>query len=111
MRAAFPHGAAAFTGARRFSVAHATFHSGDRCPECQKGKVYRQKEAATLIRLVGQAPVEATVFEMERLRCNACQQILTAEEPETAGPDKYGVTVVAMIALLKYGTARSPPLS
>jgi rubredoxin len=77
------HGAAAFTGARRVSVAHATLHVGDRCPECQKGKVYRQKEAATLIRFVGQAPVEATVFEMERLRCNACQQVFTADEPET----------------------------
>ena len=98
------HGGAAFTGARRVSVAHATLHAGDRCPECLKGKVYRQKEAATLIRLVGHAPVEATVFEMERLRCNACQQVFTADEPETAGLDKYAVTVVAMIALLKYGT-------
>ena len=98
------HGAAAFTGARRVSVVHATLHAGDRCPECQKGKVYRQKDPATLIRFVGHAPVEATVFEMERLRCNACQQVFTADEPETAGPDKYAVTVVAMIALLKYGT-------
>ena len=98
------HGAAAFTGASRVCVAHATLHAGDRCPECLKGKVYRQKEAATLIRFVGHAPVEATVFEMERLRCNACQQVFTADEPETAGPEKYAVTVVAMIALLKYGT-------
>ncbi len=98
------HGATAFTGARRVASAHATLHAGDRCPECLKGKVYRQKEAATLIRFVGHAPVEATVFEMERLRCNACQQVFTADEPETAGPEKYAVTVVAMIALLKYGT-------
>ena len=98
------HGAAAFTGARRVSVAHASLHAGDRCPECQKGNVYRQKDPATLIRFVGHAPVEATVFEMERLRCNACQQVFTADEPETAGPEKYAVTVVAMIALLKYGT-------
>lgn len=27
-----------------------------------------------------------------------------ADEPETAGPDKYGETAVAMIALLQYGT-------
>jgi transposase len=98
------HAAAAFTGASRVCVAHATLHAGDRCPECLKGKVYRQKEPATLIRFVGHAPVEATVFEMERLRCNACQQVFTADEPETAGPEKYAVTVVAMIALLKYGT-------
>src|SRR5216684_2971204 len=98
------HGAAAFTGANRVSIAHATLHVGDRCPECRQGKVYRQKEAATLVRFVGQAPLQATVIEMERLRCNACQQVFTAEEPETAGADKYDETAVAMIALLKYGT-------
>jgi len=41
---------------------------------------------------------------MERLRCNACGEVFTADEPETAGPDKYDVTAVAMIALLKYST-------
>ena len=50
------------------------------------------------------APLEATVFEMERLRCNACGQIFTAEQPQAAGTDKYDATAVAMIALLKYGT-------
>jgi len=96
--------AAAFIGAQRVSIAHATLHSGDPCPECREGKVYRQKEPATLVRIVGRAPLEATVFEMERLRCNACGEVFTAEEPETAGPDKYDVTAVAMIALLKYST-------
>ena len=76
----------------RVAIAHATLHSGDPCPECRRGKVYRQKEPATLVRIVGQAPLEATVFEMERLRCNACGQIFTADEPEAAGPDKYDET-------------------
>ncbi len=98
------HGAAAFTGANLVSVAHATLHPGDRCPECREGKVYRQKEPATLVRFVGHAPLEATVFEMERLRCNACGEVFTADEPETAGAEKYEETAVAMIALLKYGT-------
>ncbi len=48
--------------------------------------------------------MEATVFEMERLRCNARGQVFAADEPETAGADKYEETAVAMIALLKYGT-------
>jgi transposase len=98
------HGAAAFTGANRISIAHATLHTGDRCPECRQGKVYRQKEPATLVRFLGQAPLEATVFEMERLRCNACGQVFTAAPRETASSDKYDETAVAMIALLKYGT-------
>jgi transposase len=98
------NGAAAFTGANKVAVAHATLHAGDKCPGCLEGKVYRQKEPATLVRFVGHAPLEATVIEMERLRCNACGEVFTADEPETAGADKYDETAVAMIALLKYGT-------
>jgi len=96
--------AAAFAGATRVTIPHGTLQSGNACPECGEGKVYRQKQPATLIRIVGQAPLKATIFEMERLRCNACGQVFTATEPETAGPDKYDATAVAMIALLKYGT-------
>jgi transposase len=98
------HSAAAFTGAAKITVTYATLKSGDTCPECLQGKVYQQKQPATRIRIIGRAPLEATVFEMERLRCNACGQIFTAEQPQAAGPDKYDATAVAMIALLKYGT-------
>jgi hypothetical protein len=41
---------------------------------------------------------------MERLRCNACLQMFTAEKPEGVGPDKFGITATAAIALLKYST-------
>jgi transposase len=98
------NGAAAFTGANRVTIAHGTLESGDACPDCREGRVYLQKEPATFIHIVGQAPLAATVFERERLRCNACGQMFTAEEPGNVGPDKYDVTAVAMIALLKYGT-------
>jgi transposase len=98
------NGASAFTGANRVAVAHATLQSGDPCPECKEGRVYRQKEPATLIRIVGQPPLEATVFEMERLRCNGCGEVFTAGEPLSAGPEKFDATAVVMIALLKYGT-------
>ena len=96
-------GADAFAGADKVAIAHPTLHSGDSCPGCSEGKVYRQKEPATLIRIVGQAPLKATVFEMERLRCNACGEVFTASSPESAGEEKFDVTAVAMIALLKYG--------
>jgi transposase len=96
--------ASAFTGAEKVSVQHAQLKPGDPCPECREGRVYRQKEPKTLIRIVGQAPLKATVFEMERLRCNACCQVFTAEEPAGVGAGKYDRTAVAMIALLKYGT-------
>jgi transposase len=98
------NGADAFTGANRVAIAHATLQSGDPCPGCREGKVYRQKEPATLIRIIGQAPLEATVFEMERLRCNACGEVFTANQPQSAGTEKFDATAVVMIALLKYGT-------
>ena len=63
-----------------------------------------EREPKTLIRIGGQAPLKATVFEMERLRCNACCQVFTAEEPAGVGAGKYDMTAMAMIALLKYGT-------
>lgn len=70
--------ATAFSGAAKVAIAHAMLHAGDLCPECRRGKVYRLKEPSTLVRFVGHAPLEATVFEMERLRCNACGQIFKA---------------------------------
>ena len=96
--------ASAFTGAEKVCVPHAQLKPGDPCPECREGRVYRQKEPKTLIRIVGQAPLAATVFEMERLRCNGCGEVFTAAEPPSAGAEKFDATAVAMIALLKYGT-------
>src|ERR1700691_3359670 len=93
--------ASAFTGAEKVSVQHAQLKPGDPCPECREGRVYRQKEPKTLIRIVGQAPLKATVFEMERLRCNACCEVFTASQPQSAGPEKFDPTAVARSALLK----------
>ena len=56
------------------------------------------------MRIVGQAPLAATVYELDRLRCNLCGEVFTAPEPEGIGPEKYDETTAAMIALLKYGS-------
>jgi hypothetical protein len=53
-------------------IHHAKLSHGDRRPECARGNVYAQKEAKALVRIAGQAPLAATVYELERLRCNAC---------------------------------------
>jgi len=98
------NGAAAYRGAKKIAITHPKLAHGDRCPECERGNVYAQKEPKALVRIVGQAPLAATVYELERLRCNACGQVFTAEEPEGVGPDKYDETTSAMIAQLKYGS-------
>jgi transposase len=98
------NGAQSFTGARKVTIAHQHWAGGDRCPDCGQGKVYAQKEPKALVRIVGQAPLAATIYELQRLRCNACGQIFTAQEPDGVGPEKYDETAAAMIAQLKYGS-------
>jgi hypothetical protein len=46
--------------------------------------VYGQKEPKVLVRIIGQAPLAATVYSLERLRCGACGQVYTAQEPDRA---------------------------
>ncbi|HUI54292.1 MAG TPA: IS66 family transposase [Bryobacteraceae bacterium] len=96
--------AAAFTGGDKVEVPHQSLKHGDRCPECGQGNVYAQKEPRVLVRIVGQAPLAATVYSLERLRCGACGQVFTAEEPEGVAAEKYDETAAAMIAQLKYGS-------
>ena len=79
-------------GAAKVAISHAELKSGDLCPGCEKGKVYPQKEPKPLVRIIGQAPLAATVYELERLRCNGCGQVFTAQEPEDVGPEKYDET-------------------
>ena len=93
-----------YVAAERQKVAHPELQHAGLCPECPKGKVYVQKAPATLVRIVGQAPLAARVIELERLRCNACGQVFTAPPPEDAGTAKFDETATAMIGLLKYGT-------
>jgi transposase len=97
------NGAEAFGGGRKVDIKHQNLTHGDRCPECGKGNVYGQKEPKVLVRIIGQAPLAATVYSLERLRCGACGQVFTAQEPEGVGPEKYDETAAAMIAQLKYG--------
>jgi len=98
------NGAKAYPGAQRVEVPHATLHRGDRCPECQRGKVYPLKKSGLLVRMRGQAPIAATVYELEKLRCNLCGEVFTAEAPAGVGEEKYDVTTASMIALLRYGS-------
>ena len=98
------NGAEAYRGAERIRVPHPWLKPGDHCPGCLKGKVYVRKEPALRIRVVGQAPLHATVYELETLRCNLCGEVFEAEAPEGVGEKKYDESAGAMIALLKYGS-------
>lgn len=98
------NGAATYTGAKQVQVEHGSLKPSQRCPECQKGKIYRCKEPARLVRITGQAPLQATVYALERWRCNLCGEVFTAEAPEGVGPAKWDEAAASMVGLLKYGT-------
>jgi transposase len=83
------NGADAYSGATRVEVPYGQLTAGDRCPGCEKGRVYVQQDPRVLVRIAGQAPLTATVYEMERLRCNLCGEIYTAATPEGVGEEKY----------------------
>jgi len=95
-------GASAYTGGRTVSVPNA-LKAGDTCPGCEKGKVYPTLAGLT-VRITGNAPLDATSFECEKLRCNLCGEIFSPDLPKDAGDKKYDETAGAMIALMKYGT-------
>ena len=97
------NGAAAYASAPKVEVPHPTLKHKDRCPECWLGKVYLLDEPKSLVRLIGQPPVQATVYELQTLRCNLCGEVFTPPQPASASEEKYDATAKSMIALLKYG--------
>jgi len=96
--------ASSYSGADRIKISHKTLKSKDRCPVCKKGKVYDMASPALILRITGQAPLSAKVYQLQKLRCNLCGQVFTAKAPETFGDEKYDSASGAMIALLRYGS-------
>lgn len=92
-----------FTAGVHIKVPHANLKSGCACPSCEKGKVYDQKPKIQ-VRVIGQAPLHANIYGMERFRCNLCGQTFAADSPPGLCDDKYEASAVAMVAALKYGS-------
>ncbi len=98
------NGADTYKGAQKVIVNHEGLKPKDRCPTCKKGKLYDTKKPATVVRITGQPPLAAKVYEIERLRCGLCGKVFTAEAPKGIGDEKYDSASGAMVALLKYGS-------
>ena len=98
------NGADAYTSAEIVKVSHETLKPGDPCSDCIKGTVYECKIPGRIIRVTGQAPLTAKVYELQKLRCNLCGKVFTATLPKEAGSAKYNAESISIMALLKYGT-------
>ncbi len=83
-----------------------TLKKGERCPECEKGTLYKY-EPAQLLRITGHTPYSPVLHVSERLRCNACGQFYTAPLSDEVISDgqrdqKYGYSARSLMALSKY---------
>jgi len=95
-----------YKGADRVVCPHDSLEPGDPCPECpstKQGKLY-ELGPSVLVRITGQAPVHATRYEQQRLRCNLCGKVFVADPPPGIGDQKYDAKSASMIALLRYGS-------
>lgn len=92
-----------YPGAEQVKVLHDSLSAGDACPQCDGGKLY-EKTPQVIVRIVGQAPLQGTVYRLQRLRCHLCGKVFTAAAPKDAGDVKYDATAASMIGLLKYGS-------
>jgi transposase len=97
------NGADAYRTAERIDVPHPSLTAGDPCPVCGEGTVYA-KAPGVLVRITGQPPLAAKIYQLEKLRCHLCGQVFTAAAPAEAGDRKYDATAGSMIGLLKYGS-------
>jgi transposase len=97
-------GADVYVGAKRIAVRHESLQAGDMCSQCRRGTVYQLRHPGKLVRFTGLAPLAATVYELEKLRCQLCGRVFTAQSPAGVGSEKYDASAASMIGLLKYGS-------
>lgn len=98
------HGAEDYIGAELIALEHPSLGAGQSCPHCEDGKLYTQREPGSVVRIVGQAPLGATRYELEKLRCHLCGDVFTAPPPQGVHPQKYDESAATVIAVLKYGS-------
>ncbi len=98
------NGADDYTGAQKVNIPHEIFKPGDPCPDCLKGTLYEMAKPGKVVRVTGQAPLQATVYKLQKLRCGLCSKIFTAKAPKGVGSEKYDAKSVSMMAMLKYGS-------
>jgi hypothetical protein len=95
--------ASSYEGASLIELACASLHPGDRCPQCERGRVY-DSSPRTIVMVKGQPPLVASIYKLERLRCRLCDAVYSANlPPEVAERPKYDASCASMLAVLRYG--------
>ena len=79
---------------------------GDSCPACPKGKL-QKKEPLEFIRVTGSTEYSSEKHILDRLECDLCDYVVTAEVPEEVAKDgdigqKYGFSARSIMAIKKH---------
>ncbi len=90
-----------YTGAELVVCRHEQLSAGERCPACGRGRLYGLPSGVE-IRVDGQALLSAVRYELEKLRCSACEEIFTDGLPSRTDEDKYSPWAQAVLALGRY---------
>lgn len=82
------------------------WHKGDACPACPGGRLIKA-EPRVALRIQGTVPYQGQKHIVERLQCNLCGYLISAELPSeflADGPidQQYGYSARAMMAILKH---------
>ncbi len=93
--------AADYPGATTVCCPHEQYRSGDRCPLCERGRLYPFRPLVRL-RFTGQPLALVTRFELEQLRCGTCGALWTAPMPPEAGQEIYDVSLKVNLVLAHY---------
>lgn len=91
-----------YEGLETIVIQHETLKSGDMCPDCELGKIYRF-EAGRFIRLEGSPMVNGKRYQLEGLRCNLCLMVFKPTVPETIKQaPKFSHSALSTIAIGHY---------
>ena len=93
-----------YQGALVVNVELDALSPGDPCPQADSGCTGRLYaiEPGVLLRVTGGPPIQATRYELEKLRCNVCGELVTAQVPEGVSPKKYDESCVALLMINRY---------
>ena len=86
--------------------AHVTLHSGDTCPGCLRGRVYKYRPSE-FTTISGRSPLVATRHTVDALQCNLCKEVFRPPLPAALLADGVGGLVlytysaVAMVCILR----------
>lgn len=79
--------------------------AGDPCPKIPCGGKIRNYPPGIIVRIKGQNFADVYKYTIEKLRCDLCGFLLSANIPSEAGSEKYDASFKAILALQKYYVA------